>query len=590
MNVAEFLISIFEGVGVDRAFSLTGGMAMQINRAVGLSSIQTVYCNHEQACVAAADGYSKINDYRKFGLAVVTSGPGVTNTLTALASAYHDSVPLILLAGQIKTADINTFGVRSHGAQEVPSLELVASITKAAIRYSPESIDDERLIAVLGCAMTGRKGPVFVEVPLDVQARLVVDGEERVASIVARINALEAGSSENVEKAPGQLSLLLESLSAAKRPVIFVGNGVRIAGIQRAFLEVFLDAWSVPVLTTWPSCDLFSGHTRHFGSPGGLAPTHSNKILQAADVVLFLGVRLDLLTTGFSPQNFGKRAKRFIVEIDPAEQRKFSGHSNTVILGENVRRVIDYLLEHRIEGNGCAEWLRQCVDWRLEDDRAEASAFASDSLLNSRNVARSFASRLTGATVVATASGFAIEGFARFFNPGRGQGMIYAGHSLGSMGLGLPTAIGAAAANGKSVVCVEADGGVMLNLQELLTLQANQNINLPIFILNNRGYLSISNSQRRAFGQEFGASDQSGLHLASFDAIAAAFGFPYFRVTALSELNMLLDQVSAGLVVRAIVDIWLETDVYRGPSIVTKFRDDGTPYSTDLEDVVWRVN
>ena len=233
------------------------------------------------------------------------------------------------------------------------------------------------------------------------------------------------------------------------------------------------------------------------------------------------------------------------------------------------------------------EWLEHCARLREEDVSQEERAFGDGTELNARNIAKTFSRRLRNTTLVTTGSGYAIEGFARFFEPTAGNRIVYAGHCLGSMGLGLPTAVGAAAANAGAVVCLEGDGGMMLNIQELLTLQANRDINMSIGILNNGGYLSISRSQLRAFKTEYGASATSGLASANFREIAGSFGIDYCKVTDVAELESILDAIASARS-RVIFDIVMGPDDYRGPSIVTKFREDGTPYSSDIEDIAWR--
>jgi acetolactate synthase-1/2/3 large subunit len=585
MNVAEYLIALLEGLGVDRAFSVTGGMAMHINRAVAGSRISVVYGHHEQACVAAADGYARIHDHQRPGLAIVTAGPGVTNIITALASAHHDSVPLVVLAGQVKTADINRLGVRSYGAQEVPALELVGPVAKAALRYTPESVDDEALAAALATALAARKGPVFIEVPLDVQSREVPEAEARIAAVLAAVRRLAHPPRPLPEQAVAQLR---DRWAASRQPVLFVGNGVRLAGITRARLRAVIDRLRVPVLTTWPSVGMVGAdHPLHFGSPGGLAPTHSNRILQGADLLLFLGVRGDLLTTGFAPANFGKRADRHFIEADPAEARKFDGMDRVTCHLADLADAFAQLEQVLAPSPAHRRWVARCRAWRTEDRQGEALAFGGEAVLNARTVAGILSAVLRDRTLVATGSGYGIEGIARFFAPRHGADIAYGGHSLGSMGLGLPTAVGAAAAGHRPIVCVEGDGGLMFNLQELFTLQANPALCFPILVLNNGGYASIARSQRRAFNSEFGASAASGLATPDFRTLARAFGFRYQAVSTPRALRRALGVLGRGGAERVLLDVQMAGDDYRGPAIVTRFREDGTPYSSDLEDISW---
>jgi len=587
VNVAEFLVAIVQRLGVNTVFSVTGGMAMHINRAVAESSLSAIYCNHEQAVVAAADGYAKARGYATPGCAVVTSGPGVMNTVNSVASAYYDSVPLFIIAGQVKTADINRHGVRSHGAQETPQLDVLRPITKAVLRYDPREVADESLARFLAEAMTGRKGPVFLEVPLDLQALPVVEAERRldlVCGLIAEAIATpEAGDCPAAEQSAHELA-------KARRPVLVLGNGLCIAAVPRDVIRRLVERLGVPVLFTWPAAHILKhSHDLNFGCAGGLAPTHANTILQQADVVLFLGVRLDLLTTAFNPAQFGKRARRIVVECDPREIAKNEGLPATLLFQEDLRRVISRLASvDGITGTppGAAEqrraWLADCRQLRDADRRNEAEAF-SKGILTAYTMTRTLSDATSVRYIVPTGSGYAVEGFARFFRPREGVTVAFAGHCLGSMGLALPMAIGAAAAGDHGIVCLEGDGGLLFNVQELYTLAANTRLKVRIVIMNNCGYQSIIRSQRRAFGKEFGASADSGLSAPRFELLADAVGIPYTRCETVAELRAALDLDDP----RRIIDVFLEEDGYRGPAVMTKFDADGKPYSTDIEDVNW---
>ncbi|MFL9886081.1 thiamine pyrophosphate-binding protein [Paraburkholderia agricolaris] len=579
MNVAEFILSNIQKLGTDTAFCLTGGMAMHINRAADESTLRMIYCNHEQAVAAAADGYAKAKDYVVPGLAIVTSGPGVTNTITSVASAYYDSVPMFVLAGQVKRADINAHGVRSRGAQETPHLELMQQVTKCAFRYQPAEVDDATLAANLAQAVTGRKGPVFIDIPLDVQAEVVPDAEARLEKIAALIAAAVHKDHEIPEAA---VSAIIEGLQTARKPVLVVGNALRIAGISRASIKELVEKIGVPTLFTWASFDLLAhDHPLNFGCAGGLAPTHSNQIMQSADYVVFLGTRLDLLTTAFNPANYGKNARRIVVELDEKEIAKNAGLPNTTFFNDNVAGVVDALLV-RAPAIDTKDWLAHCKTLLAKDREDEQAAFGAPRL-TTYQISNVLSASRVGKYVVPTASGYAIEGIARFFKPTEGASFAWAGHVLGSMGLGLPTAVGAVAALKQPVVCLEGDGGLLLNVQELFTLAANPDLPLTIIVLNNRGYQSIIKSQARAFGKEFGASATSGLYELQFELLAKLAGLPYEKCDTLAQLEASLNSGAP----RRLIDVSVEEDGYRGPSVTTKFDENGKPYSTDIADVTW---
>jgi len=582
MNVANFLISIVEGLGTDAGFCLTGGMAMHINRAADESGLRMVYCNHEQAVAAAADGYAKAREFRVPGLAIVTSGPGVTNTVTSVASSYYDSVPVYILAGQVKEADINSYGVRSYGAQETPQIDLMKSVTKCAFRYHPSQIDDDQLGHLMAQALVGRKGPVFIEVPLDLQALKLENVQQRVQQVVAKIKE-EAQLDRASYKSGEAFKAIKAELPNARRPVLVIGNGLRIAGIERSMIRQLIEQLNVPTLMTWASFDLFPyEHNLNYGCAGGLAPTHANKILQSADFILFLGARLDMLTTAFNPANYGRVARRLVIELDPAEIRKNAGLPNTTFFSEDVVDVVGTLIHQPVMPQSENSWLNQCQEWREIDRASESRAFGNTGL-TTYQIARVLSKEPSARYLVPTASGYACEGVARFYKPAEGATYAWAGHVLGSMGLGLPAAIGAVTALNSPVVCIEGDGGVLLNVQELFTLSANPDLPLTLIIMNNGGYQSIIKSQSRAFQKEFGASVNSGLAKPNFAKLAELVGLAYQRCTTVGEF----EQAMAIGQSRQMIELDVEEDGYRGPTVVTKFDENGKPYSTDIGDVTW---
>jgi acetolactate synthase-1/2/3 large subunit len=582
MQIADFLISVIRSIGVTQGFSLVGGMAMHLNRAAG-QGLNIIYCNHEQAVVAAADGYSKAADYTLPGLAIVTSGPGVTNTVTSLTSAYYDSVPLILLAGQVKSLDINHFGVRSYGAQEVPHNDLLLPITKLTFTYHPALITNADLARNLASSMTGRKGPVHIDVPLDVQS-MDIKTDADVEEVVACYNMhIDEDASQTCDL-PGEL---INHLKTARRSLVILGNGLKIASVQDESIASLLEHLGFPVLLTWASMDLLDyDHPMVFGCAGGLAGVHSNRILQSADLIIFLGTRLDLLTTGFNPANYGKNAHRYVFDCDTAELSKYENVKCLMGIKADVRAAIRALINAEIaDSESLIPWISQCRSWQTENNQAEDKEFSTP-CLNIYHVASLIASAETTPYVVPSASGYAIEGFARFYKPTNGSRFAWAGHVLGSMGLALPSALGASTRLKKCVACVDGDGGLLLNVQELYTFRANPDVPIALFILNNRGYESIAQSQSRAFNRNFGATAQSGLAKIDFEPLAHIAGLLYIPCHSYEDLKEAVSSIRSDS--RVLIDIFLDDNTYRGPAITTKFDDQGRPYSTPLEDVSWR--
>ncbi len=582
-NIAAYAVDLAAALGARAAFTLTGGMAMYLNRAVSTHpGLKAVYNQHEQACAAGAEGYAKAADFRVAGLAVVTAGPGVTNTITSLCSAYGDSTPVIVLAGQVKTTDIDTFGSRTHGAQEVRSRDLVSPCVKRFTQLTAVGFREELVEACVE-AFTGRPGPVFIEIPLDVQNLLIDDTPDDVLAAVETVRAKVAAEAEGADAAT--LAEALAWLLGGQRPLVYAGNGCRVAGVGKT-VRAFLEAHGVPAVFSWLSTDQMpADHPLNFGAPGGLAPLSANQILYQADRVLFLGARLDLGTTAFQRHDFGAQAERVVVDVDPAELAKFAGLSDTRAVQANLSALPAAVQATREAKNAmAADWRAWCEARRSDYLADERQRLTVDSL-NVFGVARRLSAWSAGKVFVPTGSGSAIEAFIRFFAPGEDSRCFF-GASLGAMGLGLPAAVGAAFATDRRVICVEADGGLMLNLQELATLSHYAPKGFVLFVLNNDGYTSIHASQNRHFGATGGAGPDSGVFIPDYGKVAPAFGLRYVRVDSLATLDALLptlDDAAAPV----FVDLIIDRTESRGPTVKTVISPEGKLSSTPLSDIQW---
>jgi len=582
-NIAAYAVDLAVALGARAAFTLTGGMAMYLNRAVSTHpGLTAVYNQHEQASVCAAEGYAKAMNFSAPGLAVVTSGPGATNAVTSLCSAYGDSAPVIVLAGQVKTADIDSFGVRTHGAQEVRSREIISPCVKRFTRVTAKGFRSE-LIGTMAEALAGRPGPVFIEIPLDVQNVVIGYGPEEIALAADEVRSVVAARSGGADTTG--LEKALTWLLAGRRPLVYVGNGCRIAGVGSS-VRRFLETHGVPAVVSWLSADLLPAvHPLNFGAPGGLAPLCANQVLYRADRVLFLGARLDLGTTAFQRHDFGAQAERIFVDVDPHELAKFEGLANSRAVKADLTELPAAVeTVQSVSGAGEAGWVDWCAERRVDYLADERDRLTVESL-NVFGVARRLSAWSSGKVLVTTGSGSAIEAFIRFFAPGE-DARLFFGASLGAMGLGLPQAIGAAFATDRQVVCVEADGGLMLNLQELATVAHYAPKGFVLFVLNNDGYASIHASQTRHFGAPGGADRASGVFIPDYARVAPAFGLRYVRIDSLAGLDALLATLGADAP-PVFVDLIIDPTESRGPTVKTIIGADGRLSSTPLSDIQW---
>jgi acetolactate synthase-1/2/3 large subunit len=353
-----------------------------------------------------------------------------------------------------------------------------------------------------------------------------------------------------------------------------------------AAVRAFLEAHRIPAVVSWLSSDLLpAAHPLNFGAPGGLAPLHANQILYQADRVLFLGARLDLGTTAFQRHDFGAQAERVFVDVDPHELAKFEGLANSRAVRADLSGLPAAVEALAGEANAAEPtWLPWCESRRADYIAEEHGRLTVDSL-NVFGVAQRLSAWSSGKIMVTTGSGSAIEAFIRFFAPAQDTRLFF-GASLGAMGLGLPQAIGAAFATDRRVICVEADGGLMLNVQELATLAHYAPKGFVLFVLNNDGYVSIHASQTRHFGAPGGADRASGVFIPDYARVAPAFALRYVRIDSLAGLEALLPTLAADAD-PVFVDLMVDRTESRGPTVQTIIGADGRLSSTPLSDIRW---
>jgi acetolactate synthase-1/2/3 large subunit len=566
--------------GVKHVFMVPGGGAMHLVDALGLrEDIEFVSTLHEQAAAIAAEAYARVTN--NLGVVLVTTGPGGTNALTGVAGAWLESTPCLVISGQVKRADLKgSSGVRQLGPQEVDIVSMAAPITKYAVTImDPSSIACELDKALL-LARTGRPGPVWLDIPVDVQGAQVEPSElPRFDGSEARDPAVTGGMTENVEKT-------IELLAAAERPVLLVGNGVRLAGAIDAFHRL-VDVLDVPVLTTWMAADLlWEDHPRYFGKPGTVASRGANYTLQNADLLIAIGARLDVALTGFDRSQFARAAMRVVVDIDPAEIGKLGPLVDVPVCGD-ATAFIAALLERveSVDQPDRGDWLRRCTDWKSRYPVILPEYWDQVDYVNTYAFSSVLSDELTSDDlVIPGSSGVGIDTFWLSFAVKEGQRLFSTG-GLGAMGFGLPASIGGCLASGrKRTISVDGDGGFQLNIQELETV-ARLGLPIKFFVINNQGYASIRATQNNYFhGHLVGSDASSGLTLPDLLRIAAAYGLPTARISSNSQLTDGIREVldRPGPVVCEVV---VAPDQAIGPRVSSVVRPDGSMVSRPLEDL-----
>lgn len=581
IKLSDYVIKYLEQLGISHMFMLPGGGAMHLNDSLGNSKkIEYVVCLHEQACSIAAEAYARVTN--KPGLLMVTTGPGGTNALTGVTAAYIESTPMIVLSGQVKRADmINGQGIRQQGMQEVDIISMAKPVTKyAALVEEPEDIK-YHLDRALYEATSGRKGPVWLDIPLDVQATMIDETKLRGWKPEAVLETEQGKHHALLEK---QVLEVIDHLNASKRPVLLAGNGIRLSG-GRGVFEKLIRALQIPVLTTWNGIDLIEEEDPlFFGRPGGMGQRYANFVQQNSDFYLSIGARMNLLQTGYNFDGFARAAYKVMVDIDGNELHKINVRPQLAIEAD-AKEFMELLLAHkdRIAKRDDREWLAYAKRMK------EAYPVVTDEAKNQKELVNTYAlldtitEQMSAEDIyVSGSSGTCIDVSMQTFRVKKGQ-RVFCTKGLASMGFGVPATIGACLAGGRRrTVCVNGDGGFQMNIQELETIR-RLNLPIKIFVLNNQGYAQIHATQKNIFQGHYVACDvDSHLTLSPISAVAAAYGLKTVQIHSNGELAERVKEVLDydGPV---ICEVMVPIDLSAFPKQVSYKRSDGQMESLPLE-------
>jgi len=578
MKLSDYVVDFIARQGVRHVFMLPGGGAMHLNDSLGKHPDLKFICNlHEQGSAIAAEAYGQ---YAGLGVAMVTTGPGGTNAITGVAGAWLESTSMLVVSGQVKRPDlVGGRGVRQIGFQEIDIIRMVKPITKfAVIVTEPRNI---RLILeeAVWQATHGRKGPVWVDIPLDVQAT-EIDAESLPAFVPPDVPQDEQG---RIKAAAVQT---LDLLQHARRPVVLVGNGVRHAGAIDVFLR-WAEQAGIPILTTWKALDFLpEDHPLYVGRPGAVGQRAANFAQQTCDLFISLGARLDYGQTAYNHANFAPRAKRVVVDIDPAEIAKLQMELTVALTADAGR----FLAELNAQGAGLTlpdwtAWRARCAAWKARYPIVQPAYHSVPSGVHNYVLVDTLGRLLReGDILVPGSSGACSEVTAQAVPVMTGIRFINT-HGLGAMGFGVPAALGAClASDRRRTVCIDGDGGFVMNAQELAVVG---HLKLPVkfFVLNNGGYGSIRATQINYFNRRFMATDAaSGLWLPDLQKMAASWDIPYRRIATQENLREELAAVLAGPG-PVICDVVMAPDQFTQPKVSSKQQPDGKMVTMPMEDL-----
>jgi acetolactate synthase-1/2/3 large subunit len=577
--VADFLVQR----GISDVFLVTGGGAMHLNDSLGHNErLKCTYNHHEQACAIAAEGYTRLSD--KLAVVCVTSGPGGTNAITGVLGGWLDSIPMFVISGQVKretTIYATKLPLRQLGDQEFDIISTVRNMTKyAEIIFDPNHIAYHLEKAYYLCT-SGRGGPVWLDIPLDVQGAIIETDDLIHFDFQKEFNFVEQPS-YNTEKT----KIIIERIKSAHRPVILAGTGIRLGKSHSAFLKL-VEKLNIPVVTAWNAHDLICDeHPNYCGRPGTIGNRGGNFVVQNADLLLILGCRCNIRQISYNYRQWATKAYKIIVDIDKAELYKPTINPDMPIWA-NVKDVIDDLLKNDLTvcyTDKHTEWLNWAKKVNNRYPATLPEYYKSDSALNPYVFITEFTKQLRendriicgngSACVISFQSGIIKSGSRMFTNSG-----------CAAMGYGFPAAIGGAiASNGDRVICIDGDGSFQMNLQELQTVVYNK-LNLKIIYLNNSGYHSIRQTQSNVFKNNslIGVSDGNGISFPDMEKIVWAYGIPYLKVTNKDDINSAIRFIENDGPV--FVEVVVDSTQNFEPKLSSKVLPDGKIVSPEIDDM-----
>lgn len=579
VKLSDYIFSCIAELGIKRVFAVSGGGAMHLVDSLGRNEkLEYIATYHEQAASMAAEGYARVSGTP--GAALVTSGPGGTNTITGVCGAWIDSIPVIFISGQVTTNTLlRGTGLRQFGIQEADIVTLVKPITKYAVTVTDSATIKYHLQKAIHYATTGRPGPVWLDIPLDIQSKLV-NLEELVPFIPDREDRV---SSE--QALTSKVTECVELLGKAKRPVLISGYGIRLARGEEEFRKL-IERLGIPVISSWTSSDLIpSDYESYIGRSGIMGDRASNFTVQNADLLLIIGSRMSIPQIGYNYRTFAREAKKIVVDIDNIEMEKPSLRPDLAVNSDAKEFIVEFMrqLEEKNVTIDVSGWLQRCRGWKTEYPMVLPEYSDNKNGINSFYFIHALSEKLGRDAVIVTDMGTSFTCTMQTFRVKAGQRLFTSsGHA--SMGFGLPGAIGACFGNDrKKTICISGDGGLQMNIQELQTL-VHYNLPVILFVLNNRGYLTIKLMQQNHFGRYVGSEKNSGVSFPDIVKVARAYGIKADRIATQKELNTKINAVLAEPG-PFICEIVMPEDQPLIPRVSSLKKPDGTIISRPLEDL-----
>ena len=580
MRLSDYIAQYLADHGIRDVFTITGGGAMYLNDSFGhCEGLRCHYQHHEQACAISGEAYARLNN--ELALVCVTTGPGGTNAITGVIGGWLDSIPMLIISGQVRSdtmARSTGLDIRSMGDQEFDITKAVSSMTK----YCELVLDPKKikycLHKAIVMATNGRPGPCWLDIPLDVQSAMIETDDLSDYDPTEYISTLPLSIDQS------KVSEIISKIEQSERPVFYAGNGIRLSGGYELFRSVATKL-NIPVVTNWDSIDLIpDDNDLYVGRPGNMGDRAGNFAVQNSDLILSIGSRLSIRQTGFNWKSWAPHANVIMEDVCEGELKKPTLHVDMPLHvdAKVLLEALDSKLAEPLAPK--TDWISRCNEWKKKYDVLQPKQCTDKGLANPYYFMKSLSRRLPEGNVTVVGNGTACVVGSQAHIIKENQRFII-NSAVASMGYDLPAAIGACVANdSKPTICITGDGSIMMNLQELQTIVTNR-LPIKIFLLNNQGYQSIRITQTNIFNSNYVGigPDSKDLTFPDFSKISAAFGIPHHSIESNAEMDK-LDSIlkEDGYL---ICEVFLDTKQFFEPKSATVKREDGSLYSPPLEDM-----
>jgi acetolactate synthase-1/2/3 large subunit len=558
MKVSDLVFDFISSKGIDTVFTVSGGGCMHLIDSLGKNKNLKYVCNHhEQACALAAEGYARVSNVP--GCILVTTGPGGTNAITGVLCAYQDSIPMIVISGQVPSDQLSIgTGCRQIGQQEYNIVDTVKPMTKYSITVTDKDTILFHLQKAYYLATSGRPGPIWIDIPLDIQSSDVdVTKIKQFKEPITNYSKLKKWF---------YINKLQTLLNKSKKPVIVVGNGIRVSGTTNELIS-FLNKTKIPILTGPHSAvDVVNSDYEFYGGRFGLLGQYtSNHIIQESDLIISLGSRLNPKMIGYDSSKFAPNATKFIVDVDQNEIKKLKFDNK---IGWCIDLRLFFNAIQNINIPDISDWQQKVKQYRSKEKLVLSKHIELQDYVSTYVFANKLEKYLKSDSTIVTSDGTAHVVPLKTMTLKNNQ-RLFSNEGTAPMGYGLPAAIGAHYGTKKSIICIEGDGSIMMNLHELQTVKHNK-IPIKLFIINNGGYLSIKLTQNSFFkGHLVASENSSGVSIPSFKELANVFGFNYISIINNDKIDQALcdtfknDQPT-------IIDVFTDPNEQHEPKVVAK--------------------